>query len=149
MRIVPATRRSMPKIARAISDRPAPTRPAKPTISPRLDVERDGEVRISLGAQRVDAEITRAGRRLGSLVLDFDFAPDHQADHVVVRQFLARERAGDRAIAQHDGAIGNGLHFAEPVRDVDDSHALLAQIRDDLVQPGRLGRASGSRSARP
>ena len=51
----PASQRSMPKIARATSLRPAPTRPASATISPLADVERDvGE--DALARQPVDLE---------------------------------------------------------------------------------------------
>ena len=42
-------------------------------------------------------------------------------------------------VAQDDGPIGDGLHFAEAVRDVDDRDAALAQTGHHFVQPRCLG----------
>ena len=62
-----------------------------------------------------------------------------------MRQLLAGQRAGVRAVSQHDGAIGDRLHLSEPMRDVDDGDASRAQAGDDLVQPGRLGQRQARR----
>ena len=115
------------------------------------DGERHGMLRIAPGAQPVDPEVLAAALRdAGASCCAVDVAADHQPDHVVVGQLVARQRAGVRAVAQHDRAIGDGPHFAEPVRDVDDRRRpARAETGDDLVQPAPSRRASGSTSARP
>ena len=49
------------------------------------------------------------------------------------------ERPRVRAVAEHDRPVGDGPDLPQPMRDVDDRHALIAERRDDLVQPRRLG----------
>ena len=87
---VPAIGGSTPNIARAISDRPAPTRPAIPRISPRPTANDTA----CCGYRRVRSPSTRkslaARRALRRIVLDVDVAADHQPDHVVVGELAAR-----------------------------------------------------------
>jgi hypothetical protein len=62
-----------------------------------------------------------------------------------VRQFRPLERAGDGAIAQHDGTVGDFGNLAQPVRDVDDRDAAPAKVRDHAMQPRRLSRGEARR----
>ena len=51
-------------------------------------------------------------------------ATDHQANEVGVGQLGLREFPGVAAVAQHDGAVGTAADLGEPVRNVNDRHAL-------------------------
>ena len=146
-RIVPATRRSTPKIARATSDRPAPTRPAKPRISPRPTPNETAMLRIALVRSPSTAEIAHRGHGVAGEA----GARQSMSRPTISRTMLSwvsSSRASAPAFAPSRSTTARsaiGLHFAEPVRDVDDGHAALAQIRDDLVQPGRLGQRQARR----
>ena len=61
-RSAPASIGSMPKIARAGSDRPAPTSPARPTISPRRTSKRD-IVQHAVAVKTRDLERNRTNRK--------------------------------------------------------------------------------------
>ena len=68
--------------ARASSVRPAPTRPARPRISPRRSDEVDRAAGIGRGAQALDGEHRLgAGGAAGRRVERFQVAADHQPDH--------------------------------------------------------------------
>ena len=53
--------------------------------------------------------------------------------------------AGVPAVAQDDDAVGAVLDFAQPVGDVDDADALLAQFADELEQALGLGEREAGR----
>ena len=59
--------------------------------------------------------------------------------------FRALQIAGVFAIAQHGDAVGQFLHFAKPMRNVNDTHAARAQVLDHGEQVFRLalGQAAG------
>ena len=109
---MPAIGGSTPTIAAATSDRPAPTRPAIAENLAASHAERHGVLRIPPRAQRLDLEVVARTLGVRRLVRGVEVPADHQPDHVVVRQLLAGQRAGVRAVAQHDGAIGDRLDLA-------------------------------------
>ena len=65
-------------------------------------------------------------------------AADHQPDDRVVAGARPRQFAAVLAVAQTDDAIGDRLHFPEPVRDVDDADAGRLQLAHHREQPLRL-----------
>jgi hypothetical protein len=124
--------------------RPAPTRPAKPRISP------GRTSKLASCAQPGTLKAHAHGRRVGGhhqvarRVQVGQFAAHHQVGHLLARD-VGRGRAGDEAaVAHHDHFVGHLLHFVELVRDVDDGHAIGAQLRDQLEQAlGLAGRERG------
>ncbi|WP_227747191.1 hypothetical protein [Paraburkholderia franconis] len=76
------------------------------------------------------------GRRL---IERLQAATDHQPDHRVTADFLARERADHRAVAQTDYAVRAPLDLAQPMCDENNRHATLLQPVDDAQQTVRLG----------
>ena len=57
-----------------------------------------------------------------------------------------RRRADDPAVAQHGDLVGDGQQLLEPVRDVDDRHAVTCEIADHLEEDRDLG--AGQRRGR-
>ena len=70
-------------------------------------------------------------------------ASHHQAHHLIVADLVARQFAGVLAVAQHCDAVGDFLHFAEPVRDINDRGAPRLQVSDDPEEHLDLGGAQG------
>ncbi len=64
-------------------------------------------------------------------------APDHRLDHRAAVRFGDRGEERDVTVAQDLDAVGDRGDFVEPVGDVDDRHALVAQASDEREQ--RLG----------
>ena len=97
--------------------RPAPIRPAMPRISPRRSVKR----RRSRLERRRRSRIASPGARGAARKQVADVAARPSAPTiVVVRRVGGRAAAGVAAVAQHDEAVGDLLHFLDEVRDVDD-----------------------------
>ena len=98
----------------------------------------DGEVqfvaRMHGRAEAAHFECGRACRMRRALVKPGDVAPDHQAHHRVVVDLVALEFARVLAVAQDHDAVGEFLHLAEPVGDVDDAHARRAEFFHDLIK---------------
>src|ERR1044072_9492897 len=92
-------------------------------------------VGVARRAQTLDLEVARLLLARRVLIERLDVAADHEPDHLVVRNLLARNPPRVPAVAQDDRAVGYLLHLAEPVRDVDDGHAVLAQVLHDFEQP--------------
>ena len=86
---VPGVRRSMPKMARATSLRPAPTRPARATISPRRTVN-DTSVEHARSTEALDLETVSPGVVSGLGEQGVEFPADHRADDVVDGEVLDR-----------------------------------------------------------
>ena len=57
--------------------------------------------------------------------------------------------AGDVAVAQHGDVVADADQLFQPVRDVDDRHALRLEVGDHLEQHLDLGGTTAPRSARP
>ena len=131
----PDTWGSRPNSACATSERPAPTRPARPTTSPARTRARRRETCPGL-----DSFSTRSSSSPGAddtccgdvLV---EAAPDHQ-----VHQRRLVERAGRLgrdvgAVAQHGHRVAEPEDLRHAVRDVDAGDAALAQAAHERVQP--------------
>ena len=148
--MVPAAMRSAPKMARASSVRPEPTRPATPRISPALRSRSTpsstmacGACGIAHGAQAAhrepdvagDVALRRPGIELGG------GAADHLLDDLrqLDRPALAVEMPGQPAVAQHRHAVADGGGLFQPVGDEHDGDAVLAQPVHDRHQPLHLG----------
>jgi hypothetical protein len=64
-------------------------------------------------------------------------ATNHQTRHVDRLQFVRRMAGDHPAVAQHGHLVGDLLDLRQPVRNIEDAHALGAEIGDDLEQcPG-------------
>ena len=124
----PASSRSIPKIARATSVRPEPTKPASPTISPRRSSNETSEKTPAAG-QALGAEDDVAD--LGLLLREerVERAPDHQADDLALRKLGGRPRRDVPPVAQDRDRVGERRDLLEPVADEDDRDAALAQPR--------------------
>ena len=141
----PASQRSIPKIARATSVRPAPTSPASATISPLRTVERHvGEDALAREPVDLEHDRPRLGRDLREQRVHV--AADHRPDHRLRRQLLDRLRQDVAAVAHHRDALADREDLLEPVRDEQHRVPLRAQRLDDAEQPVDLG--AGQRSGR-
>ena len=131
---MPASYVSTPKTARAISLRPAPTRPARPTISPARTVKltswkMPSDSRPS--TSRTTSPIRRDG--LGEEVADL--AADHQRDQLVDRGVGDRLGRDVLAVAHHGDGVAEGEDLVEAVRDEDQRATLVAQAAGDGEEP--------------
>ncbi len=63
-----------------------------------------------------------------------ELAADHHPDERCAIDVAARAGPDRLAIAEHGDAIGDGEHFVEAVRDVDDAAAVRLEQRDDREQ---------------
>ena len=136
----PPAGRSMPKMARASSVRPAPTRPGKPEdLAAHGDrgrpPGRDRSACAALWRTSTTAPRGLRRRRVG----DLEVAADHQLDHRVVVDLVALERADQLAVAQHDDAVAGLDDLVQAVRNEDDRDALRLEAGDDLEQLLGLG----------
>ena len=110
--MLPPSGRSMPNRTRASSVRPAPTRPARPRISPAWRSRLTSWCGIGRTCARPRTESTTSPRgRLGRHVGDLEVAADHEPDHRVVVDRVAFERAHQLAVAQHDDAVAGLDHL--------------------------------------
>ena len=115
--------------------RPAPTSPAKPSISPRRSAKLTSCTRaLRSPTSRTTAPGFQGGRGKWSLMS----RPTIQRTSVVGIELPTRLGADVPPVAQHGDPVGQPAHLLEPVRDVDDAHALLAQP----AEPGRRARRS-------
>ena len=65
-------------------------------------------------------------------------APDHHANHRVALDLLALKAANIAPVAQDYGAVSDLFHFIQPMRNVDDAHAVRFQVFNCLKKPSRL-----------
>ena len=128
----------MPKIARATSERPAPTRPASATISPALT---ENETSVNTPSRVSRSTLSTVCADLGDLLGEerVQVAADHRVDQ------LLRRRLGDRlghdvaAVAHHGDALAEREDLVQPVRDEQHGRAAGAQRLDDAEEPVDLG----------
>ena len=122
-RISPPARGRRPKIVSTVSERPAPTRPPRPRISPRCrskDTSRTIGGARELRRPREHRLAARRRRRGGRAIDRAEFAADHQADEFRLVQARGRARGRDRAALAHDrDSVGDREHFLQPMRDED------------------------------
>ena len=145
-RIVPASTASAPKTARAVSERPDPSSPARPDdLTPaQLDsddaVERAARRRRSPASSTVGADrrLGRADCRAAPLGLG-QLAAEHRRDQLVAADSSAIGALGDGApVAHHGDPVADGVELVEPVGDEDDRHALARAAADDVEQDADL-----------
>ena len=135
----------MPKIARATSVRPEPTKPASPTISPRRSSNETSEKIPSLDRPSARARPRRS--RPAS------FGKSASSERPTIRRMISpcgssasRARGDVTAVAQHGDRVGDRCDLFEPVADEDDRDAALPQPAHgreealDLVRRQRRGR---------
>jgi len=134
----------MPKMVRASSDRPDPTSPARPTISPRRN-EIDRAIRVGRGSYILRHQDFLAHSRLGRRVERLQVTADHQTDHAIVLDLGLLQRPDHRTVAKRHDAIGALLDLVETVGDEDDADAGCLQFRNDLEQTVGLGQGQARR----
>ena len=71
--------------------------------------------------------------QLGDLLAELP--TDHRFDHRRPIEAGNRPAGGDVAVAEDHDVIGEGVDLVEPVGDVDDRHASVAQAADEREQP--------------
>ena len=142
---------SAPKMARAISVRPAPTRPARTTISP----ARTSKVTSSTCGSRVrpcDPEDDRrvggreALRREGRAARLRPIIPSISVSLV---SLAGRGGPHDPAVAHDRDGVGDLEDLLEEVRDQEDGRPAGGERPDQAPQAGGVGRWRGAPSARP
>ena len=121
----PAAGSRSPVIASTSSDWPLPSTPARPTISPRADLERRGRARpAGRGRRAPRGPRPRAAARracAGSFSSRKQHvAADHQLGQARLGGALRVDRADLLAAPQHGDAVGDLEHLAQLVRDEDD-----------------------------
>ena len=124
--------------------RPAPTRPAKPRISPARTSKLTSR-KTPARVRPLDLEEHVADRRL-DLREERHGPADHVADEVG-RGELGRRRRDDVAAVAEDGRpVAQREDLVEPVADEEDRDAAVAQPADDREQP--LDLVGGERGGR-
>ena len=120
----PLSRRSAPKIARATSVRPAPTRPASPTISP---ARTSNEMSSNDRPPREPAHRETTGRRRAGRPCPGRSSPSGGPSIAVTtrRRGLrrSRRRADQAPVPQHRHRVRDREHLRQEVRDVHDRRA--------------------------
>ncbi len=86
----------------------------------------------------------RRVRRRAAQVL-FQRAAHHHVDDRGHARVPHRHGGYRAAVAHHGDAVGDLLQLVHPVRDVDDAHAVAAQLADDAEQVGDFLRVQGGR----
>ena len=141
----PASQRSMPKIARATSVRPAPTRPGEGDDLAAPDVEGDvGEDALARQPLDLEHDAPRLGRHLREQRVHV--AADHRPDHRLDRQLADRLRQDVATVAHHGDALADREDLLEPVRDEEHRVSARPQRLDDAEQPVDL--RAGERGGR-
>ncbi len=115
---------STPKAARITSDLPEPTSPARPTISPARDGERNVRHRPLRRREVLDAEPLLAGREADLREELGDHPAGHQPHQFVVARGPGVEGRHIAAVAEHGDAVADPADLLHAVGDVDDADAL-------------------------
>jgi hypothetical protein len=87
-----------------------------------------------VGGQAVDREHDLVGGHVLAGVHGAEVAPDHHAHHPRLVGLRGVDHADHRAVAQYRHPVGHLEDLGEPVRDVDDGAAVVAQPPDELEQ---------------
>ena len=135
---------SAPKIARPSSVRPAPTSPAKPTISP-------ARTRRSAPAKTRALPSPRASKRMGpreagsgARAVDVgDRAAHHVGDEEVLVDVLHRGVADEPTVAENGHGVRDLEDLREVVGDVEAGDAPRGEPADVLEQPDDLHLGEG------
>ena len=135
---------SAPKIARRVSVRPDPTRPASPRISPCLTSRLTFRRRFPR-VNTVHTQRDVAFWPIHVLLERLDCAlADHQLDDLAHGSSRGGSRCHDAAVAQHGDAIGDPPNLVQPVADVEDGRSRVAEApemsegqRDLTLREGR------------
>ncbi len=120
--------------------------PARPTISPGPNGERDLDRRLPAGADAPGPEARpfepqhRLAETSAALRIELGERPADQHPHQFRLRRLGRRDARDLAVAQHSDAVGDARHFLQPMRDVDDADATRGDLAHDAKKPFDLRR---------
>ena len=93
-------------------------------------VEREADVAEDARPQPLDAQQLLAARHAPLRVVLLELAVRHQADQLAERDLAHPVRRHVPAVAHHAHARADALDLLQPVRDVDDGHALGGQPLD-------------------
>ena len=134
-RMVPLSARSMPNSSLAVSVRPEPSSPARPTTCPPAQSHADRRYRPA-AAQAVNghegglvrrpclgdrADLRRVGDKLPRVLAD------HPGDQLDPRQLVGLVLPDQPAVAKHRDAVADAVNLVQKVRDEYDPDPLLAQ----------------------
>ena len=138
---------STPQSARASSVRPEPTSPARPSTSP----ARSSKLTPCTASfmQILDRQDDRAGVAVRARGRRGHVAADHQPDQLVGRDSRASWVPTFRPSRKHGDPVGQPADLLQPVRDVDDAHALRRAVGRAGPAASRPRAATATRSARP
>ena len=137
---VPASLLRAPKTVSRISERPGADEPGEPDDlagphaegdvrnSPRRDEALDAQQRLGI----------RHGFRRGGKTYSIE-RPVISRMISAVGRLLGRQPGGDgAAVLEHGDPVADRADLLEPVRDVDDGHALGGEVADDVEEPLHL-----------
>ena len=128
----------MPNSDSASSVRPAPSRPVRPSTSPRCSVKPTSAYsprRVRPRPRAAAAPRACRGRRCACSIVE----PGHQLADAPRVDLADRPGADLAAVAHHRDPLGDLDHLVEPVADEDDGDAVGLQPLDDAEQPVDLG----------
>ena len=124
--------------------------PAMPSTSPRMSVKADvvAACRRGRGSRTSSTGSRRASRSAGRVPLDG--LAEHHLDDPLGRGLLGcRSCPRSRPSRSTDDGVGDLRQFLQAVRDVDDGHAAVGQLRAPGGTAARPRAGPGPRSARP
>ncbi len=91
------------------------------------------------GGESAHVEHRGAGVGSGRIRIAGYVAPHHRPDHPIVGELVLGQLADIATVPQHDRAVGHRDHLSQTVGDIDDGHALGAQLGYHFQQAGGLG----------
>ena len=146
---LPRSRRCVPKIAFTVSERPEPSKPARPSTSPaRTDSDtstswcRRVSPRRRAAPRRAPAGRAEAGEPSANLG---DVPTEHRGDHLELGRLGDRAGPDPPAVAQDRDPVGDLEHLVEVVADEEQGDAGAAQASDHPEQLGHLARLERGR----
>ena len=129
------------------ADLPAPTSPARPTISPACSVRLTGSGEPWCCRPRT-SRTTSAGGDLALVVVVAELAADHHPRQRRLRSVRDRQRSDQRPVAQHGHHVGDGVDLLQPMGDEDHADATGPQPCGSHGTAPRLRPRSASSSPR-
>ena len=130
MTILPPLGRVIPKIVRATSVRPLPTKSPDPENLTRADLERNVRV-FAITAQALDLQDGLARLVVALRILGDKRAPGHEIDRILPRQNIRRLHREKLSVAQDGHSVGDSEDLVHSVTDEHDADAAGLQSRDD------------------
>ena len=118
----------------ASSERPAPTRPARPEKLTLADIQVD---RVAGKKRRDDVPKLDPVFRVAQTCfgpLQIDIPADHEPDHIVMIDFRLLELSRVLSIPETDNAIGAGIDLHQAMRNIDHADSGALQFSNQMKE---------------